>query len=358
MSNETLALGAALRVGYETRSLEPRRLELKAPNSRRRTKRLHGRVGVGFGVSGVVKNVQVLEADGSVVWESGEFKNLILNQGLDKIGVTVICELFRFCAVGTGNAQPVVTQTGLVAEVARTANYLTGAGNCGTTRPTATTKVNRRTFDFPVGSINANISELGFSDSGTPLNNLFSRVLIQQGGTPTSVTVTSSQQLRVVYELTVSFSTADQAVNINFGGAFGVVTGTGRIQDCANTLALSEVSTGGFTSTNGSVLEPSSPGVIGVWDLNVPLNPVGSGAPASGIRSSKGGTLGSYTSGSFFRDRSATFTVNEANHEIRSIFLCVNQTVQDNWRVLMTTPRTKTNLATLTITVRISWNRL
>jgi hypothetical protein len=142
-----------------------------------------------------------------------EWENLILNSGLDAVATTVLANLSRYCAVGTGNTPPAVTQTGLVTESARTNNMLTGSPDTAMTNPTTTSYRFRRTYDFPLGALNGNYAEVGFSPNSAAGPNLFSRSLIQSGGTPTVIPVTSSQQLRVVYILDINFTpTSSQIV--------------------------------------------------------------------------------------------------------------------------------------------------
>lgn len=314
-------------------------------------------------LSGRVMNVQVLEADGSVAWESGAFDNLILDQGLNQAASTYICDLFRACAVGTGNTAPAVGDLGLNAEYARTVNYLTGAGNCGTTRATATQWVMRRTWDFPNPASNQNFAELGFANSTTPGANLFSRVLIKSGGTPVAVTVLTTQSLRVVYELTVNFNGADQAFNASFGGAWGVVTGTGRLQKTDVAAINPPIQSVTTTGANDSIsilatLEPSFAGQISVTDSSAALLAVGSSQSYGGSVVTLAATLVAYTAGNFFRDKFATFSTTQANQNIQTFFLTAqNATQPATWAFLMSAAKNKTNLATLTLTFRISWSR-
>jgi hypothetical protein len=92
-----------------------------------------------------------------------------------------------------------VNQTGLATETKRTANYLTGTGNCGTT-DVGNVRTLRRTYDHTAEVANQNYTEAGWSYTGIVGNNLFSRVLIAGG----SVSVLIGQQLRMVYDLVVT----------------------------------------------------------------------------------------------------------------------------------------------------------
>ncbi len=344
-----------------TEFLKSRSKPVSLPRTRKNKKLVHG---VHTRLSGRVQNVQVIEVDGSVSWESGSFDNLILDQGLNQIATNQIGNCFANCAVGTGNTVPAVAQIGLAAEAARTANYLTGAGNCGTTRTTVTQWVMRRTFNFPIGALNGNYTELGFSPIATAGSNLFSRVLIKSGGIDTAVTVTSTQSLRVIYELTINFSSADQVFSSNFGGNWGLINGTGRLQNTTPNIqstALCSVLTTGLSDLGGSQfpsLEPSISSNISVSDSAQALGTLGGNTSYSGTIFSLSATAANYTNNSFFRDRSVTFDTTQANQTIRSIFLVnILQSGFPGWAMLLSANQIKTNLATLTLTFRISWGR-
>lgn len=321
--------------------------------------------GIGLGLRGRVVDVQVIER-GVIVRRTGSFPNMILTQGLNTVATTVFARVFEYCAVGTGNTPPAASQTGLVAEAARTGNYLAGAGNCGTTRVTPTKIVMRRTFDFPVGALNGNYSELGFSSSSSPGNNLFSRVLIQSGGAPVAVSVSSSQSLRVIYELEINLPSSAQSFSINFGGAWGVVSGQMAVQDTNynnySDAPLSEVLTSGATQsqvTPAAGLEPSVAVAGWISDSTAALQPVGSYTSRSGAnKAGKNTSLATYSAGTFYRDKTATFNTNEGNiNNIRSIYLG-DDTTNQHFAALLDAPQNKLNTQTLSLTFRFSWAAL
>jgi len=223
--------------------------------------------GVSTGLANRFK-AQVLE-NGKVVRETDFAPNLILENGMNGLPTKLICDLFKYCAIGSdatptfdssggitatasgttvtagtaifspshvgellvfdqthkavitgytdtthvtiGTALTVSTptvftmyrinQTGLVAEVKRTNNYLTGSGNCGTTY-TSGTYTHQRTFDFPIETGSVTYNEVGFSDNASPGANLNTRGIF--AGAP--ISLTSGQQLRVIYYFIVTVS--------------------------------------------------------------------------------------------------------------------------------------------------------
>ena len=187
----------------------------------------------------------------SYVVREDEWDNLILDSGLDQLASTSAASVFTYCAVGTGNATPLVSQQGLVTESARTNNYLTSGGGCGTTQPNNFTWVLKRTFDFPLAALNGTYAEVGFSPVGSAGANLYNRSLIQSSGVPTAVTVSSSQQLRVVFTHTVTVSPLTITRNVPEINGWTTVT-----------------SSGATTASQSGTTVTSSAGIFGAGDVN------------------------------------------------------------------------------------------
>lgn len=163
------------------------------------------KIKVPVGMAGIFHNVQVKRADGTVKFETGEFANLILDQGLTRMvqlnsgnPITPIA-CFTSCSVGTGNSPPAANQTALDNQVANT--------NIGDASVTAAGHNydegyiwSRYTYTFGLGAINnQNISELAIGWGGGA--SIFSRALIRDAeGNPTSITILSDEQLIVTWE--------------------------------------------------------------------------------------------------------------------------------------------------------------
>lgn len=310
--------------------------------------------GPALGLDGVVENVIVRNADGSIAFQTGPFRNVITDSGLDGAMARRIADCFTHCRVGTGTAPAAVTDTVLQAQAAATNTYLTGAGNCGTTRPTATRHELLRTYDFALGALNGTFGELGFSWSGVATEPLFSRVQIASGGTPTTVTVTPAQQLRVVYRLGVNFApAAHTAMTVDIPG-WGPTPGVHAIQNTALGFPIAEVTTTGGISTAASNLEvPGAAAIVGfVSTTSTALATVG--AVVSRVNTGqKTRVLAAYTAGSFFRDHHLDFLLGEANDPaLRS---CGLGTVNDHsYAVVFDANRPKADTHTLRLTFRIS----
>ena len=200
---------------------------------------------IGCGVSGMYK-IQVLEK-GRVVEDRPWAKNMILNQGLDYAlsgWYNQVALLFRYHCVGTGTTAVAATDTGLASEAKRTGTLLTGVGNVGRTT-NGNTATFRYTWDHsPEGAGGANYSEHGISPSATPGNNLFARSIIS-GGT---VSVAEGQQLRVIYDVSVTVTPSVQTA-CTVGGTGWPVSG---VTDCTGLAIISEWDAAvGYLSTDG-----------------------------------------------------------------------------------------------------------
>lgn len=297
--------------------------------------------------SGAYK-VMVMNRDGTVAEERPFANNLILDQGINNIlnGTANWANCFAYCAVGTGTGAPAVSDTSLGTEVIRTANYLTGAGNCGTSNNyTTKTSMRKRTFDFPAEVSPKNYTELGWSHSSSPGANLFSRTLIS-GGT---VTVLAGQSLRVVYELTVQFPNDTVATPAITGWPVAPsvsLQGTLRIclYDCiatVTTTGTSIISSSADLEINGSFGYPLKLSTVSA------LPSYGSIIGAGTFTDSNGGNYDSYTPGSFVRTRYATWTAAVGNRTDWRAIIGYGQ----NWIFLFDQAQTKDNLHTL----RINW---
>jgi hypothetical protein len=164
----------------------------------------------------------------------GEQHNLILNAAYDiLIGQGGFLNLHSYAAVGTGNTPPAATQTTLVNEVARTRRNEGGntsgvysiiyTGNPGV----YDIQVTREFSEAEVG--NRNLTEWGFSPSGTANATLMCRELFRDGSnTPIVITLASDQRLRLIYKIRVTLGPIQQNRSINISG-LGNLTGVQKL---------------------------------------------------------------------------------------------------------------------------------
>ena len=127
-----------------------------------------------------------------------EFKNLIVDQGLNNAASTTIDSLVSRCRVGSSSEIPTTSDTTLGQPVGGYTSVITSTYNHSSGNPVWYT-YGRFTYTFPVGAVTGDLREIGFFDSSY---NMFSHALIKDSaGNPTTVTVLADEQLFVTYEV-------------------------------------------------------------------------------------------------------------------------------------------------------------
>jgi len=151
-----------------------------------------------FGIGGFYR-LEVQEADGRCHWLTDWFHNHIPDAGLNLCATTAT--RYAACQVGTGNDEPTDADTTLKTFLAGTTNrvFMAQTGNTSS-EPYWFESYYR--YDFNTGAVVGNIAEVGIGPQATSGSTLFSRELIRDAdGDPTTITVTSSQTLRVHHRL-------------------------------------------------------------------------------------------------------------------------------------------------------------
>jgi hypothetical protein len=234
-----------------------------------------------------------------------EFDNLILDQGLNRIGLSD--SYLGACQVGTGSVVPTNTDSQL-------ASFLTGTTVTFAT-PTLGAQASpphygfsRHFYQFGAGVAAGNLSEVGVGWGATGAA-LFSRALIVDGvGTPTTITVLSDEILQVTYELRIYPAIADatQVVNIN---------GTNH----TFTVRPSRV-TESFRWSNGGSASANSGCRGGISESTIaPITAFSGGINAitsspSGTASNRSSVTNSvYSAGTYLRDGQAVWAIGVAN---------------------------------------------
>jgi hypothetical protein len=145
-----------------------------------------------------------------------DFDNMILDAGLNYVagGGT---QASTYCQVGTGTTAVAAGQTALANYLANTAVVQRDWGGAGTyvAGPPAY-KWDYKTYRFNTGVATGNLTEVGIG--WTTSGNLFSRALILDGGgSPTTITVLSDETLDVTYTLR-AYAPADVTGTITLAG--------------------------------------------------------------------------------------------------------------------------------------------
>lgn len=161
--------------------------------------------------------LEAVKVDGSGSRVLADFKNLVLDQGIDHLlSNTDDAQGFnRFISVGAGTEPESPEQTSLGAKIR---HVDTGRGPGGMTQTVHGGSPFRISFaqtgSFGAGAAAGVISEVGAGWNGT---SLFSRALVRDvNGEPTSVEVLSDEFLIVTYTLDVYIDVVDKPFTLNF----------------------------------------------------------------------------------------------------------------------------------------------
>lgn len=292
----------------------------------------------------------VTRADGTEQ-DTGWFDNLVLNSGLDRIGnATSNFYVITNAQVGTGTSAPAATQTALDAWVAGSASSTSsssitnsGAPNYETTRAW--------TFTFAQGAVVGNITEIGvgWATNGS----LFSRARILDNlGSPTSITLVALDQLTVYYRLKITPLVTDMTGTVVISSVSYPYTA--RVSNAGTFGNATWLFAGAQAGWSGSVV-----GIYGSAGQTFAAGSVlGAITGSPTLSSGSTGTVaaGPYTAGTFYRDDVWTWNATQGNATggIQCIvFPFAFSSVNFQYRFSTVIPKTNTN--TLSLTTRISW---
>lgn len=297
-----------------------------------------------FGVRGRYKLEAVNAGDGRRRFLA-EFPNLITNVGLDRIAVASSGNYLQNCYVGSGNTAPTFADTALVALVASTATLQATTTTAQASSPYFGTRAN--TYRFAQGAAAGNLAEIGIGNTST---NLFSRALILDGGgSPTTITVLSSEFLDCTYTFECIVPLSDVTGSVTIAGVAYAYTLRAMQSTLAAVWAVASAGSPAAFQTNLSVYS----GAIGA----ITSSPGGTAASADS------NVTASYTPGSLILSNTATWGLNSANFGAGGITAAsfsssstVNGIGAYQWSFTPFIPKDATKILTLTQT--LSWARM
>lgn len=264
------------------------------------------------------------------------FPNLILDGGLDRMGAN--SDYLDWCQVGSGSTAPSAAQTALVNRIAGTNTQQ--VNNSGAQASAPYYGWARRTYRFAEGVAAGNLSEVGvgWATSGS----LFSRALILDGGgSPTTITVLSDEVLDVTYELRRYPGTVDLTGTVVLDG----VTHNWVSRASAVTTA------GVWTGVNTMVLDAAQ-------SFNGDIGAVTALSP-SGSSGSLTATPLAYSSGSYTRAATVSAGLGDSNLAggIRSIVIRSSFAATSRYQIQFDPAIPKNNTKVLSLTIQHSWAR-
>ena len=263
-----------------------------------------------IGIKGRYK-VELIDASTEKVKRKLEFDNLLTNVGLDLL-FTATQNLFtdiNYCGVGTGNTTPANTDIALVAEILPRENNNAGIGDAATYQagPPDFLKVTR-VRQFATTEANGNLTEIGFFSAATG-STMFSRQLIKDGlGNPTTLVKTSSDLLRITYEIDIYPPQSDNVqLAQNISGTNYDITGRAQNVNQADW---------GFQFVNAINGLMDTPTTAAPSRYTLGTNGLGTRTgftSISGLSSATSKSLAAYTNGSFSRDQTVIWNTTAGN---------------------------------------------
>lgn len=261
------------------------------------------------------------------------------------------------------------SQVGMEVEAKRSANYVTGTGNCGTTSD-VNQRTWRRSYDFTTETSSISYNELGVGWASSGATNVFSRILL---GSP--IAIDSGYNLRLVYDLVGTFTpTASIYTTASIGGwPVSPATNTIGSESLQNFLTTT-VGTSGTTDASTGVLDPAWLSG-GSFILSVFVSPSSSSLAAFATGSDRSTNSGyttsamskaSYVASSYYSDKTGVLPVGTGNRtDLRSLglgryFSAANNpsnTTNHACVFLFNQTQSKNSSQTLSITYRSSWSR-
>lgn len=272
-----------------------------------------------------------------------DFRNLILDAGLDRIATGAI---LNACQLGSGSTAPAASQTSLVSLLASTTTIQLLTTGVSASAPWY--RFYRRVFRFAPQGVDRNYSEVGvgWATSGS----LFSRALIKDsGGTPITITILAAEYLDVTYEYRVYQNSDDVTLTLSDGTtSHDIICRPAAINTAANAGTLNSGS--GLTISNASPFPNNTIRISNAAITAATSYPSSGDNPASIFA-----PYGSYVNGSYERYFRINAGLNDGNVSgINSIFI---GTTLGGWQFGFTPAISKTSEDTLIVDLKITWGR-
>jgi hypothetical protein len=303
---------------------------------------------------GGLLRIEVMHESGALEWLTPWWHNHITDAGLDMMQTTT--GRLNACQVGTGNTEPTDEDTTLQAFHAGTATrVLIGQTVQASSSPFYAEHYVR--YDFATGAVNGNMAEVGAGPSALSGQNVLSRELIRDAsGDPTTISISTSQALRVHYKFRHYVDMDDVAGSFSLDTDGGPVsTNTTRRANGATAysagwgpVGISSASTFGMNTASGCQLST--------------LTALQSITATTSGTSSSSATPGSYSPGSFNVTRTHVWN-NAAGNQTTGLLIAVagagsgSQPAMARFQFLISPTITKTSLQELTLEQLWSWGR-
>ena len=265
------------------------------------------------------------------------FENLITDNGLDLVGSSA--SYTSCCQVGTGATAASNSDTTLQSYVAGTNTV--SSTETGVSGSSPYYAYLRKKYDFALGAVVGNMSEVGVGTT-TTTGNLFSRALIVDGGgSPTTVSVLVTEQLRVTYELRFYAYETD-------------VTGSMLVGGVSTSYTLRPANANTNVGTPGAQATFTSDGTV--YPSTSTLGAITSTPSGGGTLLISGASVGSYVSSS--HEVVGTFSMGTTSGNASGGIGCMRlSTTLGVFQISFSPAIDKDNTKTLSMEFTISWGR-
>lgn len=297
--------------------------------------------------------IQAFRPDGRCRLDTGFFRNLITNTGLDAPGAQVT---YNSISVGTGNTAPANTNTTLETRLATTSTLQSDSyGQTGTVGDAGWYHWYTRTMRFAQGAAAGNLTEIGVTLGSSPWT-CYSRALILDGsGSPTTLTIAADEYLDATYRhrwYVGDLSGYSGSISITGSGSHSIVLRPRELDGGANAwrpdwmwyaaVAQGNASTIAYNGSIGSVTE----------------------SPSGTSSLSSGNSVASYTTGNYYRDATRVFGLDSGNLSggISAMSVDLGQGLGNtggagSYQFSLSPAIAKTSTKILTMNFRQSWAR-
>lgn len=255
-----------------------------------------------------------------------------------------------------------VNQTALDTLFATTQTFQAGGANNGTTYVSNVMTMKRTFLGSAVGAP-VTLTEIGFNNSVSNAS-IFDRDIIAGG-----VSLLTGDQPLAVAQLIITFHPETSTVAGNVGTGFDtsgtiIICGLGGIASGQMMIQGVDTNGGGLPSTGGGEPSNNTTGlstITGAFTLPAFSNGVGATIGAGTGTGASSTALGTYSAGSFFRDKVCSWITSAGNATITGFSLGSPLNGGGVGPLLcqrFTTSFTKLNTQVLTLTLRASWQRI
>lgn len=306
-------------------------------------------------IKGIIYKWEVINQDGSVeISCDNQHNNLITDIGLDLIIPsssdynTAYKDCIKYFVIGTGTDLPLTTDTTLGNEFYR------GECSCSSldTITTSTTGsypytiIIQRGVETPIGVLNGNYTEIGFSNSSVTNDPLFSKFrLTNVDDDYVTVPISSTQQFRLIYQLIITINPNLPDYYTSDYGSY--VAGW---QNCNDIKKIFYLLTG---------VTPSGSINIGIRDTIWDWSQIGSNVSFNDNNYYNGEmTVEDYITGSHCRYYNISLGLYDVTFPMKTFNLYYNYNNEDNamWIICFDTPLLKPNTHRTTLRFKVSWS--